>query len=273
MKNLFIISALMLMAAGLSAQRIYFCDNYTSSGEPIGANTKLSCPPEGGYVYILLNTGSSNIPTDKVYIYVDKLTTTDYVPFDVKDLSADITKNWVVYDYKFVSTGDYRVTIKDANMKELAKDYVTLVPKETGSTTSTEDEYDDYLDYDDPTSMFYYTYSTVEACVGVDTYSGTPNTVSTRFTIDRNLGGRVYFKVSNPGKDIHTDQFVVYINKNDAAGVSQTFDTKYYTVNNSSRSWDYFYYDFYSEGDYTISVYTKDFVFVNTTTINLSYSN
>jgi hypothetical protein len=270
MKNSILISSILMLAFQLSAQRIYFCDNYTSSGEPIGANTKLTCPAEGGYVYVLLNNGSSNMPTDKVYLYVDKLTTSEYVPFDVKDISADKSKNWVVYDYKFASPGDYRITFKDANMKELAKDYVSLVPKETESTSTSDD---DYIDYDDPTSMFYYTYSTVEACVGIDTYSGTPNTVSTAFTIDRNLGGRIYFKINNPGKDIHTDQFVVYINKNDAAGVSQTFDTKYYSVNSSSRSWDYFYYDFYSDGDYTISVYTKDFVFINTTSINLTYSN
>jgi hypothetical protein len=270
MNKLFCLSVLAMMFINAGAQRIYFCDNYTAAGEPIGANTKLSCPAEGGYIYILYQNGSLNMASNKVYLYVDKLATNDYVPYDVKDLDADQSKNWVVYDYHFVTPGDYRVTVKDPNMKELAKDYVSLVPKETTTTESTDD---DYLDYDDPTSMFYYTYSTVEACVGVDAYTGTPNTVSARFTIDRSLGGRVYFKVSNPGKDMHTDEFVVYINKNNAAGESQAFDTKYYTVNSSSRAWDYFYYDFYSEGDYTISVYTKEFVFINTTTINLSYSN
>ncbi|MBM3435331.1 MAG: hypothetical protein FJY07_03830, partial [Bacteroidetes bacterium] len=202
MRNALLLFVFSLLASEMAAQRIYFCDNYTASGEPIGANTKLTCPAEGGYVYILFQNGSSNIPSDKIYMYVDKLATSDYAPFDVKDISADKTKNWLVYDYKFLTPGDYRVTFKDANMKELAKDFVSLVPKETESTTSGED---DYLDYDDPTSMFYYTYSTVEACVGIDTYTGTPNTVSARFTIDRNLGGRIYFKVTNPDKDIHTD--------------------------------------------------------------------
>jgi len=269
MKKAFLFILLSIVFQSGYSQRIYFCDNYTATGEPIGPSTKLTCPTEGGYIYILYQNGASNLATDKVFLYVDKLATSDYVPFDVKDIAADKTKNWVVYDYKFASPGEYRVVFKDANMKELAKDYVSLVPKEETETSSTSD--DDYLDYDDPTSMFYYTYSTIEACVGIDAYTGVPNTVSTIFSIDRSLGGRITFKVSNPGKDIHTDQLIVYVNKNDASGVSQTFDTKYYTVSDPSRSWDSFYYDFYSEGDYSISVYTKDFVFINTLSINCSY--
>jgi hypothetical protein len=260
----------MVMLTGYT-QRIYFCENYTQSGEPIGPSTKLSSPANGGSIYMLYQNGSANISADKLYIYVDKLATSDYLPYDVKEMTVDKTKNWAVYDYTFMTIGDYRVIVKDQNMKELSKEYLQLVLTEDASSSSSSD--DDWLDYDDPTSMFYYTYSTIEACVGIDSYTGVPNTVSTSFSIDRSLGGRIYFKVSNPGKDIHTDQLVVYINKNDASGTSQTFDTKYFTVTDPSRSWDYFIYDFYSDGDYSISVYTKDFVFINTLAINCSYKN
>ena len=272
MKRLSLIVFMSLVVLSGFSQRIYFCENHTQSGEPIGPSTKLSSPAEGGFIYVLYQNGSSNITADKLFLYIDKLATSDYVPFDVKEMTVDKTKNWAVYDYQFTSIGDYRAVVKDQNMKELSKEYIQLVLKETESTSSTDSD-DDWLDYDDPTSMFYYTYSTIEACVGIDSYSGVPNTVSASFSIDRNLGGRIYFKVSNPDKDIYTDQLIFYINKNDASGTSQTFDTKYYTVNDSSRSWDYFYYDFYSEGDYTISVYTKDFVFINTLSINCSYKN
>jgi hypothetical protein len=260
----------MVILSGYS-QRIYFCEKYTDSGEPIGPATKLTSPAEGGYIYILYQNGSSNVTADKLFIYVDKLATSDYVPFDVKEMTVDKTKTWSAYDYYFASVGDYRVVVKDQNMKELSKEYIQLVLKEEESTSSSSSSDDDWLDYDDPTSMFYYTYSTIEACVGIDSYTGVPNTVSKSFSIDRNLGGRIYFKVSNPSKDIHTDQFIVYINKNDASGVSQTFDTKYFTVTDPSRSWDYFIYDFYSDGDYSISIYTKDYVFINTLSINCSY--
>ncbi len=263
---LFILS--IALSAGYS-QRIYFCENYTQSGEPIGPSNKVSSPAEGGFIYVLYQNGSSNITADKLLLYVDKLATTDYVPFDVKEMVVDKTKNWAVYDYQFASVGDYRFVIKDQNLKELTKEYIQLVLKEEESAASSAD--DDWLDYDDPTSMFYYTYSTIEACIGVDSNTGEPNTVSISFSIDRDLGGRIYFKVTNPEKDIHTDQFIVNINKNDASGTSQLFDTKYYTVNDPSRSWDYFYYDFYSDGDYSISVYSKDYVFINTLAINCSY--
>lgn len=265
---LFIILSMVILAG--YSQRLYFCEKYTDSGEPIGPSTKLNSPVEGGYIYMLFQNGSSNITADKLYLYVDKLATSDYAPFDVKELPVDKAKNWSVYDYFFASVGDYRVTVKDQNMKELTKEYIQLVLKEEEVSSNSYDD-DDWLDYDDPTSMFYYTYSTIEACVGIDSYTGVPNTVSTSFSIDRSLGGRIYFKVSNPGKDIYTDQLIVYINKNDASGTSQTFDTKYFTVTSPSRDWDYFYYDFYSDGDYNISIYTKDFVFINTLSINCSY--
>jgi hypothetical protein len=250
------------------SQRIYFCENYTQSGEPIGPSTKLSSPAIGGYIYVLYQNGSSNITAEKLFMYVDKLVTSDYIPFDVIEMTFDKTKNWAVYDYNFKTVGDYRVVVKDQNLKELSKEYIQLVLKEESSAGSYDD---DWLDYDDPTSMFYYTYSTIEACVGIDSYTGVPKTVSKSFSIDRSNGGRIYFKVSNPDKDIYTDQLIVYINKTDASGVSQTFDTKYYTVASPSRSWDFFYYDFYSDGEYSISVYTKDFVFINTVSINCLY--
>jgi hypothetical protein len=270
MKKVFLLFiTLYVLVISAYSQRIYFCENYTQSGEPIGPSTKLSSPAEGDYIYVLYQNGSTNISADKLFIYIDKLATSDYVPFDVQEMTVDKTKNWAVYDYNFKTVGDYRVIVKDQNLKELSKEYIQLVPKEEESTSSVSD--DDWLDYDDPTSMFYYTYSTIEACAGIDSYTGTPNTVSTSFSIDRSLGGRIYFKVANPGKDIHTDQLIVYINKNDASGTSQAFDTKYYSITDPSRSWDYFFYDFYSEGDYSISVYTKDFVFINTLSINCSY--
>ena len=267
--GLFIFFSVLILAG--YPQRIYFCENYTQSGEPIGPSTKLSSPADGGFIYVLYQNGSSNITADKLYLYIDKLATSDYVPFDVKEFTVDKSKTWAIYDYKFASIGDYRVIVKDQNLKELSKEYIQLVLKDEATSSTSSD--DDWLDYDDPTSMFYYTYSTIEACVGVDSYTGVPKTVSTSFSIDRNLGGRIYFKVSNPSKDIHTDQFIVYINKNDAAGTSQSFDTKYYTVTDPTRSWDYFFYDFYSDGDYSISIYTKDFVFINTLSINCSYKN
>lgn len=262
---------LFIFVAGITyatAQRIYFCDNYTQSGEPIGSNTLRSCPPEGGFVYILFQNGADLIREDRLYLSVDKLSGDNYIPFDVKEVYPDKSKSWLVYDYNFINTGDYRVTVKNAQSKELAKDFIKLVPVENKSTTSSTGG----IDYDDPSSMFYYTYSTVIAAVGVSE-TGFVTTQSTSFSIDRTLGGRIKFKVSNAGKALQTDRLIVYIDKKDASGNYVAQETKYFDVTNKYLDWTSFYIDFFASGDYNITVYSGSMVFINTVSINLSYKS
>ncbi|MBN2174031.1 MAG: hypothetical protein JW731_07865 [Bacteroidales bacterium] len=267
MKTFFSLSILVLFGtiAGFG-QRIYFCDNYTSSGEPIGANTKVSCPAEGGYIYFLYQNGVNNLTNGNYYINVDKLTGDNYVPFDVKTVVSDPLKNWFVHDYKFMTAGDYRITVKNSALQEMAKDYLSLVPSESQSSSSTSS-----YNFDDPASTFYYTYSKVEASTSVNSITGEIPAAYTTFNIDASLGGRIYFKVSNEGKAIGTDKFIVYIDKMDEAGEYKTHDTKTYDLTNKNATWAQFYYDFYSSGEYSITVYSTSMVFINTVKITLNY--
>lgn len=251
--------------ATLYGQRVYFCDNYTSSGEPIGSNTKVSCPAEGGYIYVLYQNGLNSLLTGDYYIHVDKLSGDNYIPFDVKSVTSDPLKTWFVYDYKFLTAGDYKITVKNPSQFTMAKDYLTLVPAgSSGSSSSTNT-------FDDPSSTFYYTYSSIEATTSVNASTGETPGAYTTFNIDPSLGGRIYFKISNSGKAIGTDKLSVYIDKKDESGTSQVYDTKIYDLSNKNSTWGQFYYDFYSNGEYIITVYSGAMTFINTVTIMVKY--
>jgi hypothetical protein len=251
----------------LSAQRIYFCDNYTAGGEPVGTNSKVSCPAEGGYIYILYQNGVNNLTTGNYLIHVEKLSGDNYIPFDVKSVAADPLKTWFVYDYKFLTAGDYKITVKTPSVIAMATDYLTLIAAESSSGSSATNN------FDDPSSTFYYTYSSIEATTSINASTGLTAGAYTSFNIDPSLGGRIYFKVSNSGKAIGTDKLSVYVDKKDASGTSHVFDTKIYDLSNKNSSWGQFYYDFYSNGEYIITVYSGAMTFINTITITLNYKS
>ena len=72
MKKLSILLALLtLLYVGSFSQRIYFCANYTASGEPISTGTVWNITAEGGYIYILYQQGSSEMP-NTINFYINK---------------------------------------------------------------------------------------------------------------------------------------------------------------------------------------------------------
>ncbi|MCB0806394.1 MAG: hypothetical protein KDC05_11395 [Bacteroidales bacterium] len=269
MKKITVLLLVFILAGSvLMAQRIYFCDNYTQNGEPIGPNTRVSCPAEGGYIYILYQNGGINLSSGDYLVSVDKLSGNSYVPFDVVSIKGDLSKNWFVYDYKFMTAGDYRITVKNPLMKEMVTDYLKLVSEETKSTSSGSS-----YNYDDPSSTFYYTYSKVEASTSINSSTGEIPAAYTSFTIDATLGGRITFKVTNNGKSLGTDKLIVYVDKKDESGKFNAFDTKYFDVTNKNATWATFYVDYYSKGEYNITVYSASMVFINSVTITLNYKN
>ena len=261
MKNFWAFIAFFMMGLTSMGQSIFFCSNYTTSGEPIGTATVWNINPTGGNVYLIYQD-KANLSSDKMLVSVEKLSGNDYVPFDVKSVDTDKSKKWFVYDMHFPTAGDYKVTIKDGNNREFAKNFVTIQLKENVSTNN-----------NDPKSTFYYTNSSVTTGTNIDATSGILVSPSTSFTIDRTNGGVIYFKVDNLGKALETSKITVYIDKMSTSGKYEEFDTKVYTISNKSRSWIYFTYDFFTEGSYKVSVYNESLTFINTSYLTLTYRN
>jgi hypothetical protein len=263
-KQIILFTASVFILINLNAQRVYFCDSYTSTGEPIGSNTKVSCPADGGYIYFLYQNGSTNLSQGSYHIYVDKLSEETYLPFDVKAVEADPSKKWFAYDYNFRTAGDYRITIKNPALADMIREYLTLIPEQsTGSSYSGI--------FDDPESIFYYTYSTIEATVSVNASTGQTGGSFESFNIDREQGGRIFFKLSNGDKAVNTQSLNVFVEKMDTGGTAQAFDNKTYPVQNQNSAWTYFSFDFFEPGKFTLNVYSADMVFINSINITVNY--
>lgn len=240
---------LLFSAGDANAQRkIYFCSDYTSSGEPIGISPSWVIKPEGGKVYMLYKNDGVNISTGTIYIYVDKLSGGTYTEYATKSLTPDKYKSWCIYDYTFTEAGDYKVTFVDAGKKNLATDYVSISMKESTKLSSD-----------------YYSGSRVIFCEDV-TSNGDPITKSDVFNIGRD-GGYVYVLVDHL-KELKTTEIIVDIWKGE--GYTEFVETKRFTVEDN-WVWTKFKYTFYAAGDYKISVYNKDEVFINTGYVTINY--
>jgi hypothetical protein len=267
MKKLFntLATAVLFLAisSGVSAQKIYFCENYTNDGDPIGSGSVWNISPDGGKVYVLYQNGATSINQDKLYLYIDKLADDAYVSMDVKTLTPDKTKSWYVYDCTFYSKGDYKITIKDANYKELAKEFVTIKFKDATTTTTTTTDTDPTESYD------YYTYSSVKTGTSINASTGLLDGESESFLIDTQNGSYIIFKVDNDGKEMGSDELIVDIwRKNSKGDYDEFVETKNYTIV-STYDWVYFKYTFYNPGDYKFSIYNKDSNWINTAYVTI----
>jgi len=241
-----------MFSIGTFSQRIYFCSNYTPSGDPITPGTVWNIKAEGGYVYILFqNSATAKMPTT-VNFTINKLSGTDYVAFDVKTVTPESAKSFAVLDYKFLSDGSYLFIAKDENMSELTREYVTINYKTTTESTTTTSTDDDE----------YYASSSITVGTAIDDNGTVSGTSSTYYNIPSE-GAYVIYKVDNAGKSINTEQLIVDVYKKSDAGTYEFFETKNYDIK-SGFDWIYFKYTYYSAGDYKLSVYTKEWKYINT---------
>lgn len=253
-----ILAGLFLLLSGNAhaQKKLYFCSDYTASGEPTGISSSWVIKPTGGSVYMLYKNDGVNISTATINIYIDKLSGGSYTAYATKSVVPDKYKNWVLYDYTFTEAGDYKVTILDGSLNTLATEYCSVSIKDEGVSTSTTGS---KLD------QSYYTGSRVIFCEDVTT-DGDPVTKSDVFNIGRD-GGYVYVLVDHTGK-FKTTELIVDVWKGD--GYSEFVETKRFTVEDY-WVWTKFKYTFYSPGEYKIMVYNKDEVFINSGYVTINY--
>ncbi|MFY0712410.1 trypsin-like peptidase domain-containing protein [Seonamhaeicola sp. NFXS20] len=93
----------------------------------------------------------------------------------------------------------------------------------------------------------------------------------TRFSMDKNKGGRIWVYVDNYPNKLNTEQLRVYLYK------YSNFSKKYTKVKdlvyNVNKSYDYtfFSYDFYEVGKYKFYVYSKESKFINSGELELYF--
>lgn len=244
-------------------KRIYFCDNYTASGEPTGIASRWSIKSSGGNVYILYQNNYEKITTSSIYFFIDIMQDGEYKEYETKLLTPDNNNSWIIYDYKFTKPGDYRVIVYDAALTKLATDYVTITLKQG--------EVVDDNKKDDKVDTYYYIDAKVTFCVSVE--DGKAVTPSEVFNIDRNNGGYVYMLVDNNLKTLKTEQLIVdiWMNKdNDDNSYSEFVETKYIATT-KNETYANLKYTFYKKGKFKFSVFTKDNVWIQTGYVEINY--
>jgi len=261
MKKLIISISLLMIFTGVFAQRVYFCENYTPTGDPIAAGNVWTITSSGGYVYILFKNADSSPMPSSIVFNISKLSGTDYAPFDVQTVTPEAGKNFALLDYKFMTSGSYKISVKDNNFKELTSDFVTIKDKEVTTTTTTSTS--------TTTSTASYTYATVSTGTSIDSYGILTSKNSEYYTIPT-TGAYVTFKVDNAGTPINSSGLVVDIYKADSYGKYEFYETKEYDIT-STFDWVYFQYTFYTAGNYKFSVYNKEWKYINMVYVTIKY--
>lgn len=248
-----------LSIAGFAQKRIYFCEDYTPTGEPKGQSSRWSITPTAGNVYILYQNDYVNISTSKIYFFIDLLTDGEYKEFDTKSVTPDKYKSYVIYDYKFSKAGEYRVIVYDGLMNKLCTEYVTITMKSETTTTTTTTQTNKY-------TTSYYSGATVTFCLDVDS-EGNAITPSTVFNINEESGSYIYILL-NSAKALKTTELIVDIWKGDS--YTDFVETKRISVEDN---WEfaYFKYTFYKKGNYKFSVFTKDETFIQAGYVTINY--
>lgn len=251
MKQLFIgLAFFMLIFSTSQAQRVYFCENYTESGEPIGANSSWTITTTAGYVYVLYNQPET-IQAIEIVFSIDKLIDGNYKQYSTRYVKNDPVKNWALLDYNFTEDGSYKVTAT-ADGSALASEYVTISWKETSETTESDEDVLKFIDS--------------EVFVCKDISNEEPVGQSTTFTLDP--GGNNLYVFVKSGRTIDTEEVILDIYKDDGTGNYSYKDSMNFTV---TSTWELLWlkYFFTEAGSYEISVYTKENVWINTCYITL----
>ena len=235
-----LIILLALLAPQLSAGqgKIYFCSNYTSTGQPSGTSYSWEIRPEGGKISLLYANDSANIGSTVLYIYIDRHFDGEYLPVATKRIVAEKSRNWAAYDHIFDSPGNYRVTFADASKKVLASGHCSIVLKRNGLTSQ------------------YYSGATMSFCADTG-YDG--RCTEPLFTFSIEAGGGYGNVVVEHASELSTTSLIFDIYRGE--DFSEFLESKTISVSSNSKVAS-FQYTFNSPGVYKFKVYNKDEVFI-----------
>jgi hypothetical protein len=143
-KHLSALLVLLFLSLGLMAQnKIYFVEDITDDGKPIGeANLWAISPTEGGNIYVLYTNNNKPITDDQFSIKLDRKNDLGtYELFDELTVETDKGKTWLLFSLPFTEIGNYRITIQNAAKKNLAVENLELVFAQEEAAPEITDEY------------------------------------------------------------------------------------------------------------------------------------
>jgi hypothetical protein len=268
--SLFTVISFLLLGTGLKAQNLYFCDNFTDAGEPMGITNSKVFDSRGGYVYFLYDNGKKNIKSKVLLISIAVQKNNDYSSYDTKVFdNVNHDKNWAVYDYNFTEPGNYRVSILDGEKKELAKGFITVTFKEEKQTDNQDyvnKDQDQDQDQDngdnqetyDPVDNNYYN---AKMTFTTDVQDGKPVDDYETFTIQP-AGGAIYIYVMNdkPLKSAGINLIIKRMSE-ETYSYDEEITNEPYTINGKIPG-TFLQYTFTKAGKYEVRITNKDDVLI-----------
>lgn len=233
----------------LAAQQIYFSDSYTEDGEPIGAKNIWEIKPWGSFVYVFLDNKGEILTGPILYMFVDRMNAdSSYEPFDSKAINISYNQKWAVYNYKFALPGKYEVYFIDRNQNKLASEKIIVQYEESNYSKNT------------ASSSSYYENCKVLFCEKI-LVGGQPLGIRRSISLSKN-GSNIYIVLNNYAP-LKTAKLLIDVwrKKNRAFDYDEYVQSKKYSLN---PDWPdaYLKYEFDKQGEYKISIYNEDEVYI-----------
>ncbi len=248
----------MLLLSSVSVigqNRIYFCSDYTQTGDPIGETVVWDTKPAGGSIYILYQNNGLNFNTNVLLIMIEKLDTNKvYKGYTTKSIFPDRKKNWAAYNFKFTEAGEYKVRFIDAKNNELAAGFVTIKIADLKNKKLT-----------DKVVIGYYDGTILTFCEGIDEQNISPIAPSAVFNISTN-GGCIYVILECP-KILNTD--AVFVDIYEGTYYDNLVETKNFRVNPNKLK-TFFKYTFSKPGNYKLDIYNNNSIKIHTGTLTIN---
>lgn len=113
---------LTISLAAMAQNKIYFCDDVTETGSPIGhSNAKaIVYPEEGGSLYVLY-TANQPVKEKELNVKVElKNAKGVYEVIQNTTVETEMGKKWFTFDIMVEKKGDYKITVQTLSKTDLA---------------------------------------------------------------------------------------------------------------------------------------------------------
>ncbi len=122
-----LLAVLTLSLATMAQSKIYFCEEVSETGKPIGvSNTKaIIYPEDGGSLYVLY-TATQPIKDKELNVKVElKNAKGVYEVVQNTKVETEVGQKWFTFDIQLDKIGDYKITVQTLAKADLATGTVT----------------------------------------------------------------------------------------------------------------------------------------------------
>ncbi len=137
LKNIFLFSFFISVFSGSAlSQQIYFCYNVTDKGDPVNPIEEITLRQGPEYFNILLTNHKSL--RELIYLYIEIKDGNKYEPLESKVLRNINELHFVKYNYRFINSGEYRITFKTPERRKIAEAKINVKQAASGIGNETE---------------------------------------------------------------------------------------------------------------------------------------